>query len=102
MKELMNLYFYTSHIHLKYKFGWLYNIDVWMEHTLQAPELFTTSPALAIPKAISNAGLKASQIDYYEINEAFSVYLSFTWVNSLSNGVCPYSAHVIHAGCSSC
>ncbi|KAF7803882.1 acetyl-CoA acetyltransferase, cytosolic 1-like isoform X1 [Senna tora] len=39
----------------------------------QAPELFPTAPALAIPKAISNAGLKASQIDYYEINEAFSV-----------------------------
>ncbi|XAR65767.1 Acetyl-CoA C-acetyltransferase [Bertholletia excelsa] len=38
-----------------------------------APELFTTAPALAIPKAISNAGLEASQIDYYEINEAFSV-----------------------------
>ncbi|KAI4298835.1 hypothetical protein L6164_032351 [Bauhinia variegata] len=39
----------------------------------QAPELFTTAPALAIPKAISNAGLEAAQIDYYEINEAFSV-----------------------------
>ncbi|TVU22251.1 hypothetical protein EJB05_31935 [Eragrostis curvula] len=39
----------------------------------QAPELFTTAPALAIPKAISNAGLQTSQIDYYEINEAFSV-----------------------------
>lgn len=39
----------------------------------QAPELFTTSPALAIPKAISNAGLDASQVDYYEINEAFAV-----------------------------
>ncbi|CBI17011.3 unnamed protein product, partial [Vitis vinifera] len=39
----------------------------------QAPELFTTTPALAIPKAISNAGLKASQIDYYEINKAFAV-----------------------------
>ncbi|EHA8590201.1 acetyl-CoA acetyltransferase, cytosolic 1 [Cocos nucifera] len=39
----------------------------------QAPELFTTAPSLAIPKAISNAGLEASQIDYYEINEAFSV-----------------------------
>uniref|UniRef100_A0A2P2MCP7 Uncharacterized protein MANES_13G061200 n=1 Tax=Rhizophora mucronata TaxID=61149 RepID=A0A2P2MCP7_RHIMU len=39
----------------------------------QAPELFTTSPTLAIPKAISNASLNASQIDYYEINEAFSV-----------------------------
>ncbi|KAL3519257.1 hypothetical protein ACH5RR_017406 [Cinchona calisaya] len=39
----------------------------------QAPELFTTAPALAMPKAISNAGLEQSQIDYYEINEAFSV-----------------------------
>ncbi|KXG32103.1 acetyl-CoA acetyltransferase, cytosolic 1 isoform X1 [Sorghum bicolor] len=39
----------------------------------QAPELFTTAPALAIPKAISNAALQTSQIDYYEINEAFSV-----------------------------
>ncbi|XP_072971022.1 acetyl-CoA acetyltransferase 2-like isoform X2 [Typha angustifolia] len=39
----------------------------------QAPELFTTAPALAIPKAISNASLTASQVDYYEINEAFSV-----------------------------
>ncbi|CAN0927241.1 Probable acetyl-CoA acetyltransferase, cytosolic 2 [Linum grandiflorum] len=39
----------------------------------QAPELFTTAPALAIPKAISNAGLDASRVDYYEINEAFAV-----------------------------
>ncbi|KAG8640444.1 acetyl-CoA acetyltransferase, cytosolic 1 [Manihot esculenta] len=39
----------------------------------QAPELFTTAPALAIPKAVTNAGLAASQIDYYEINEAFAV-----------------------------
>ncbi|KAK4771990.1 hypothetical protein SAY86_013765 [Trapa natans] len=39
----------------------------------QAPEWFTTAPSLAIPKAISNAGLEASEVDYYEINEAFSV-----------------------------
>nr|AJT35503.1 acetyl-CoA acetyltransferase [Gentiana rigescens] len=39
----------------------------------QAPELFTTAPARAIPKAIENAGLEASHIDYYEINEAFAV-----------------------------
>lgn len=49
-----------------------------MEMGMQAPELFTTAPALAIPKAISNAGLEASQIDYYEINEAFAVSL-FLW-----------------------
>lgn len=45
---------------------------IWCK-TLQAPELFTTTPALAIPKAISRAGLDASQIDFYEINEAFAV-----------------------------
>ncbi|GAV78942.1 Thiolase_C domain-containing protein, partial [Cephalotus follicularis] len=39
----------------------------------KAPDLFPTTPANAIPKAISNAGLKASEIDFYEINEAFSV-----------------------------
>lgn len=44
-----------------------------ISYILQAPEMFTTAPALAIPKAISNGGLDASQIDYYEINEAFAV-----------------------------
>ncbi|XP_047341557.1 acetyl-CoA acetyltransferase, cytosolic 1-like [Impatiens glandulifera] len=39
----------------------------------QNPIFFTTAPALAIPKAISNAGLKSSQIDFYEINEAYAV-----------------------------
>jgi acetyl-CoA C-acetyltransferase len=37
------------------------------------PEWFTTAPVKAIPKAIKKAGLNASDIDYYEINEAFSV-----------------------------
>ncbi|CAN7089544.1 unnamed protein product, partial [Brassica rapa subsp. narinosa] len=39
----------------------------------QEPEFFTTAPALAIPKAIAHAGLESSQVDYYEINEAFAV-----------------------------
>ncbi|GAB3634931.1 acetyl-CoA C-acyltransferase [Hymenobacter arcticus] len=39
----------------------------------QAPEWFTTTPAIAIPKALKNAGLAASDVDFYEINEAFSV-----------------------------
>lgn len=39
----------------------------------QAPEWFTTTPSKAIPKAIAKAGLKQSDIEYYEINEAFSV-----------------------------
>jgi acetyl-CoA C-acetyltransferase len=37
------------------------------------PERFTTAPALAIPKAIKHAGIKESDVDFYEINEAFSV-----------------------------
>lgn len=37
------------------------------------PERFTIAPALAIPKAIKHAGLTEENIDYYEINEAFSV-----------------------------
>lgn len=37
------------------------------------PLEFTTAPALAIPRALSRAGLSASDISFYEINEAFSV-----------------------------
>ncbi|KAL7811815.1 Thiolase, N-terminal domain-containing protein [Trichoderma gracile] len=37
------------------------------------PERFTIAPALAIPKAIKHAGLTPDDVDYYEINEAFSV-----------------------------
>ncbi len=39
----------------------------------QAPKWFTTSPALAIPKALAKANLKSGQIDFFEFNEAFSV-----------------------------
>lgn len=39
----------------------------------QAPEWFTTAPAQAIPAALAHAGVTADQVDYYEINEAFSV-----------------------------
>lgn len=39
----------------------------------QAPEWFTTTPALALPRAIQKAGLNATDISYWEINEAFSV-----------------------------
>lgn len=38
----------------------------------QAPDDFTTAPAKAIPLALKKAGLELSQIDYFEINEAFS------------------------------
>ncbi|MEP6627291.1 MAG: acetyl-CoA C-acyltransferase [Ginsengibacter sp.] len=39
----------------------------------QAPEWFTTTPSLAVPKAIEKAGLQIGDIDYFELNEAFSV-----------------------------
>lgn len=39
----------------------------------QAPSNFTDSPSLAIPKAIKHAGLSLNDINYFEINEAFSV-----------------------------
>jgi acetyl-CoA C-acetyltransferase len=38
----------------------------------QAPEWFTTTPILAMNKALSKAGLKVSDIDFAEVNEAFS------------------------------
>ncbi|HEY9340899.1 MAG TPA: acetyl-CoA C-acyltransferase [Hanamia sp.] len=39
----------------------------------QAPEWFTTTPSLAVPKAIKKAGLQITDVDYFELNEAFSV-----------------------------
>jgi acetyl-CoA C-acetyltransferase len=39
----------------------------------QAPEWFTTTPSLAVPKAVSRAGLSMEDIDYWELNEAFAV-----------------------------
>lgn len=39
----------------------------------QAPEWFTTTPSLAVPKAVAKAGLKMEDIAFWELNEAFSV-----------------------------
>lgn len=39
----------------------------------QAPEWFTTAPSLAVPLAVSRAGLKMEDIEYWELNEAFAV-----------------------------
>ena len=39
----------------------------------QAPEWFTTTPSLAVPKAVAKAGLKMEDIAYWELNEAFAV-----------------------------
>jgi acetyl-CoA C-acetyltransferase len=39
----------------------------------QEPEWFTTAPSLAVPKAVAKAGLQMSEIDFWELNEAFAV-----------------------------
>jgi acetyl-CoA C-acetyltransferase len=39
----------------------------------QAPEWFTTAPAIAIDRTVSRLGLTAKDIDLYEINEAFAI-----------------------------
>lgn len=39
----------------------------------QAPEWFTTSPSLAVPKALEKAGMQTSDVEYWELNQAFSV-----------------------------
>lgn len=38
----------------------------------QAPDDFTTTPSLAIPIALKKAGRELKEVDYFEINEAFS------------------------------
>ena len=37
------------------------------------PEWFTTAPSLAVPKALKKAGLTNEQVDFWELNQAFSV-----------------------------
>lgn len=39
----------------------------------QKPEEFTTAPAKALPKALQKAKISIEEVDYYELNEAFSV-----------------------------
>ena len=39
----------------------------------QDAEFFTTAPSLAIPKALKRAGVHPKAVDFYELNEAFSV-----------------------------
>ena len=39
----------------------------------QAPEWFTTTPSLAVPRAVEKAGLTIDNVDFFELNEAFSV-----------------------------
>lgn len=38
----------------------------------QDPLWFTTAPSLAVPKALAHAGIEKSDVDFWEVNEAFS------------------------------
>ena len=41
--------------------------------TAHEPEWFTTAPAKALPKALEKANISIDDVDYFELNEAFSV-----------------------------
>jgi acetyl-CoA C-acetyltransferase len=52
---------------------------------------FTTAPSLAIPKALQHAGITAKEVDYYEINEAFS---AVAIANNIKLGIDPAKVNV--------
>ncbi|GAB5589439.1 erg10 [Umbelopsis nana] len=56
----------------KYGLPLLARIRGWAD-AAQAPNRFTTTPSIAVPKALKHAGVSAEEVDFYEINEAFSV-----------------------------
>ena len=39
----------------------------------QEPKWFTTTPSVALPKALEKVGLSVKEVDFFEFNEAFSV-----------------------------
>jgi acetyl-CoA C-acetyltransferase len=57
----------------------------------QAPEWFTTTPSIAVPKAVTKAGLKMGDINYFELNEAFS---TVGIVNTQKMGLKPEQVNV--------
>ena len=57
----------------------------------QDPMWFTTTPSLAIPKALKMAGVDKKDVGYYEINEAFS---AVAIANNLKLGLDPEKVNV--------
>ncbi|HEY9049485.1 MAG TPA: acetyl-CoA C-acyltransferase [Ohtaekwangia sp.] len=57
----------------------------------QDPMWFTTTPSLAIPKAIKNAGIDKKDVSYYEINEAFS---AVAIANNMKLGLDPEKVNI--------
>lgn len=60
----------------------------------QDPMWFTTTPSIAIPKAMKLAGVDKKDVNYYEINEAFS---AVAIANNIKLGIDPEKAN-IHGG----
>ena len=63
----------------------------------QAPVDFTTAPSLALPKALSMAGMEVGHVDLFELNQAFSVRtVSFHFFLSCSLlSACPPACPVV-------
>jgi acetyl-CoA C-acetyltransferase len=57
----------------------------------QDPMWFTTTPSLAIPRAMKTAGVDPKDVSYYEINEAFS---AVAIANNIKLGIDPAMANV--------
>lgn len=62
-----------------------------MGDAAQDPLWFTTAPSKAIPKAMDMAGLKPQDVDFYEINEAFS---AVAIANNMELGLDPKKVNV--------
>ncbi|HEX6893026.1 MAG TPA: acetyl-CoA C-acyltransferase [Chryseolinea sp.] len=57
----------------------------------QDPMWFTTTPSLAIPKALKNAGVDKKEVGYFEINEAFA---AVAIANNMKLGIDPDKVNV--------
>lgn len=57
----------------------------------QDPMWFTTTPSLAIPKALKNAGVDRNDVGFFEINEAFS---AVALANNIKLGIDPNKVNV--------
>jgi len=57
----------------------------------QEPMWFTTTPSLAIPKALKNAGVDKKNVEFFEINEAFS---AVALANNIKLGIDPDKVNV--------
>ncbi len=80
----------------KYGLKPLARIAGWAGHA-QAPEWFTTAPAGAVEKVLKKLNLKPTDIDLYEINEAFAVV---TLVTNKQFGLTMENVNVWGGGCS--